>query len=246
MIMDVHVHLPSPGWSGHESFLRTPARSVEYMKKAGVHRAIFNTWQGVLAKTADDLTQANRAALRLAARHANFLYPAAVIHPDFPEESAVWLKKFHQRGLKWVGELVPRRGMEHPYTDASFLRLAEQCMEYGQVLHLHYHHDVIKLAQCIPECRIVVAHIPEQPVLAEIAKQPNLWLDIAGLRGGLCVGVLERALQVIGVERLLFGTDFDSYEPRAFVARVRVAIHSRNDLRKIYWTNAHGLLANEN
>lgn len=243
MIFDVHIHLPSPGWPGHQSFFATPARALAYLQQAGIGRAIFNTWQGVFAKSAEDLDQANRAALRLAARHPKFLYPGAVIHPDFYEVSAAWLEKFHRHELKWVGELVPRRNMEHPYSDAAFLRLAEQCQAYGQILHLHYHPDVLELARQLPGCRIVAAHIPDQPALDAMAGRPNLWLDIAGFQGGLCLGALERAVQTLGVDRILFGTDFDGYEPRAFLERVRVVVRSRRDQNKIFRANARRLLA---
>lgn len=243
MVFDVHIHLPSPGWPGHQSFFATRARALAYLQQAGIGRAIFNTWQGVFAKTALDLDQANRAALRLADRHPQFLYPGAVIHPDFFAVSAAWLEKFHRHGFQWVGELVPRPGLEHPYTDARFLRLAERCLAYGQILHLHYHPDILELARRLPACRIVAAHIPDQPALNAMAGRPNLWLDIAGLHGGLCLGALERAVQTLGVDRILFGTDFDGYEPRAFVERVRVVVRSRRDQRKIFWDNPQRLLA---
>ncbi len=242
MIFDVHIHLPSPGWPGHQSFFATPAHALAYLKQAGISRAVFNTWQGVFARSADDLDQANRAALRLAARHPKLLYPGAVIHPDFFEVSADWLEKFHRRGLKWVGELVPRRNMERPYSDAAFLRLAEKCAEYGQVLHLHYHPDVLELARQLPGCRVVAAHIPDQPALDVMAGLPNLWLDIAGMHGGLCLGALERAVTTMGMDRVLFGTDFDGYEPRAFIARVRAVVPARRDRGKVFWANARRLI----
>ncbi|MGI6088337.1 MAG: amidohydrolase family protein [Kiritimatiellia bacterium] len=242
MIFDVHVHLPSPGWPGHQSFFRTAGAAVAYLKRAGVNRAIFNTWQGVFAKSAADLDQANRAALRLAARHSGTLYPGAVIHPDFAGVSVAWLEKFHRHGLRWVGELVPRCNMQRPYSDAAFLRLAEKCAEYGQILHLHYHSDVLELARQLPDCRLVVAHIPDQPALNAMADCPNLWLDIAGMHGGLCLGALERAVKTMGIDRLLFGTDFDAYEPRAFITRVRAVLPAQRDRAKVFWANAQRLI----
>ena len=107
MIIDSHVHLPSPGWSGHSSFLKTVAEAIAYLRKAGIQGVVFNTWQGVFAKTERDLDAGNRDALRLAKRYAGFLHPSLVIHPDFPKASEAWLRRFHDLGLGWVGELVP-------------------------------------------------------------------------------------------------------------------------------------------
>lgn len=243
MIIDSHVHLPSPGWSGHSSFLKTVAEAIAYLRKAGIQGVVFNTWQGVFAKTERDLDAGNRDALRLAKRYAGFLHPALIIHPDFPKASEAWLRRFHDLGLGWVGELVPPDPAHCCYMEDKFIRLAERCAEYGNVLQLHYYPDLISLAQRVPSCRIVSSHIPDQAALDKISKCPNIWVDISGMWGGLCMGRLEIALKTLGTSRLLFGSDFDGYEPRAFIERVKVLVASPRERRKIFETNVRNLLA---
>jgi len=243
MILDCHVHLPSPGWSGHSSFLKTVAKAVAYLRKAGIQGVVFNTWQGVFAKTERDLNAGNRDALRLAERYAGFLHPAVIIHPDFPKASEAWLRRFRDQGLGWVGELCPQDSAHPYYMEAKFIRLAERCAEYGNILQLHYYPDIIRLAQRLPTCRIVSSHIPDQAALDKIAQCPNIWVDISGMWGGLCMGRLEIALATLGPSRLLFGTDFDGYEPRAFIGRVQALVGSSRERRKIFESNVRALLA---
>jgi len=241
LVIDAHIHLPSPGWSGHSSFLPSVALAIDYLRDSGTDAALFNTWQGVFSKSETDVNEANETALRLYKEYKGFLYPGVVLHPDFPEASFHWLEKFRSQGLMWVGELV-FHNHSHRYVDAPFLRLMEECAKYGHIVQLHCHTDVIELAKRFPETQFVMAHLLEEDVLRNVAKQPNIWQDISGMQGGLVIGQLERAVKIIGPDRLLYGTDFDIYEPRAFMARVFEVIKEPQSREKIFSENLLRLL----
>lgn len=77
--------------------------------------------------------------------------------------------------------------------------------------------DILEFARHLPECRIFGTHMPDQAGLDKIAACANVRLDLAGMQGGLHLGALASAVKTAGVDRMLFGTDFDGYAPRAFI-----------------------------
>ena len=240
MVFDAHTHMPSEGWSGHTSWIGTVVKAVDYLKAAGTDAALFNTWQGVLAETEEDLDQGNAAALELAEKYEGFLYPGACIHPAFSEASRRWLKHFRDQGHLWVGELVNYR-KPYNYIDFAFMELVADCARHGHVLQLHSHEDIYEVASRFPDLNVVCAHIQTE-VCTRLAELPNVWLDISGSAGGLCVGSIETAYEAFGADRLLYGTDFTGYEPRSYHVRLETAVPSAADRDKILSKNILRLL----
>jgi predicted TIM-barrel fold metal-dependent hydrolase len=240
MIFDSHVHLPSEGWDGHKPWIRTVARAVAELKATGADAVLFNMWQGVFAETERDLEEANAEALALADTHAGFLFPGACLHPAFPAVSLAWLARFRERGFRWVGELVPYR-KPYRYLDPAFLELAAECERQGHVLQLHGHGDIPILASYFPRLPVVCSHISVD-LLPRLAEQPNVWLDISGGAGGLQLGCIEQARDVLGADRLLYGTDFTGYDPRCFQTRLRAAVPDAEERERIFSGNLLRLL----
>lgn len=240
MIFDAHTHLPSEGWPGHKTWFAGVAEVVRYLQDAGTDAALFNTWQGVFAVTEQDLEQGNAAALELAERYPGFLFPGACIHPAFPEASRKWLARFRARGYFWVGELVHYK-TPYKYCDAPFMDLAAECAARGHVLQLHCHADIVTVARSLPGLPVVCSHI-DLDLCRQLAPLPNAWVDLSGSAGGLSIGSIETACQTLGPERLLFGTDFTGYEPRAFQTRLRMAVPDPRQREQIFFGNLLRLL----
>lgn len=241
MIIDAHTHLPSEGWPGTPTPFATVANAVAYLHATGTDAALFTTWQGVLAETVDDLNQGNAAALALAAQYPDFLYPGACLHPAFSASSRYWLQQFRDAGYRWVGELVPYQ-RPYRYTDEVFLELCAECAAHDHVVQLHVHEDIIEVARLFPNMPVVCAHIGDEAFCRMLAPLPNIWLDISGAQGGLVIGALETAYDILGADRLLYGTDFTGYEPRCFQARLACAVPDSEAREKILWRNVAQLL----
>lgn len=214
--------MPSTGWPGHKSWFDSANQAVDYLKQAGTDAALFNMWQGVFAVTERDLEAGNAAALKMAERHTGFLFPGACIHPAFPEASRRWLERFRTLGYFWVGELVPYK-TPYKYSDAAFMDLAAECAAHGHILQLHCHADIAEVAHRLPSLTIVCSHIDIE-LCRQLALLDNTLVDISGSSGGLKIGSIEEACATLGPERLLFGTDFTGYEPRAFQVRLQMAV----------------------
>lgn len=243
-IIDSHIHLPSPGWLGHETYFKSVKSAVDYLVEKETSAAIFNTWQGVFSKTEDDLDQANQDALRLTKEFNGFLYPGIIIHPEFPEKSKEWLKRFRDKGYLWVGELVPYTvGKE--FDEASWMRLFEECCTFGHSVQLHNSQAVVEVAKTFPEMRVICSHINKKLML-QLASLTNTWVDISGSAGGLKIGEMETAKEIMGVDRLFYGTDFTTYDPAAFIARAKTTFKSKNEQQKIFSANLEAFLKNLN
>ncbi len=246
MILDSHVHLPSANHAKESdgpfvSYFSDWRAAAEYSRRAGIGGMIFTTWEGVWSDTEEELDSANREALEIYETDPSFFYPGASIHPAFPETSLKWLKIFRERGLVWVGELVHYRAGRGDYDQPQWLRLFELCRDSGMIVQLHSSPGVIRLAKLLPELKIVNSHI-EIPHLSALAECPNVLLDVSGFAGGLRFNSMEYARKELGVEHLLFGTDFTVYEPEAFLLRSRHAFPDPEEREKLYSGNLLRLL----
>lgn len=239
-VIDSHIHIPSPGWSGKDNYFKSVASAVDYLLNTGTSSAIFTTWQGVLAKTEEDLNQANEDSLRLSREFKGILYPGAVIHPEFYEKSREWLARFRGEGYLWVGELVPYAA-KLEFDAAPWMKLFEECARFGHSVQLHNSQAVIRVAEKYPEMQVICSHIDKQ-LLSQLALLDNAWLDMSGMCGGLQIGGMESAKDIMRIDRLLYGTDFTNYEPAAFIARVKAVFKSSNEQEMIFHKNINSLL----
>jgi predicted TIM-barrel fold metal-dependent hydrolase len=75
-----------------------------------------------------------------------------------------------------------------------------------------------------------------------VASHPNCYLDTSGY-GHDRVGVLEYAVEKIGPDRILFGSDFTINDPATVIARIDNAAITSEQREKILWRNLEALLA---
>jgi predicted TIM-barrel fold metal-dependent hydrolase len=236
--------MPAVGWADHKDYFTSVDLAIKYLRSIGIDGAIFNTWQGVLSQTAEDVEQANAEALEIAEKSDGFLYPGASMNPQNPQISLKWLEIFYEHGYRWAGELLTYNlKKECKYTDPSFLKLVKRCAELGFIVQLHGEPEVADLAVMFPELTIVCSHIGDEEFLRRLAKCDNIWLDISGMAGGLMIGRLEKAVEILGIDRLLFGSDFTGYDPQAFIARVKKVIPDVQNQKKIFYDNLSDLMA---
>ncbi len=244
MLIDCHVHLPSPEVSkGHsaEGNFQNVAEAADCLKKCGIDGIIFNMWRGVYADSGEDVEIANEQALRLFEADPGFHYPGLVIHPRFPDVSEKWLERFWRRGLMWVGELVDYR-CRVDFGRPEWMRLLEKCRKNGQIVQLHGGLGVMEVARARPDLKIVCSHIfPE--LLQDLAAFPNLWLDLSGSESGPRIGRMEMALKYFGPDRLLWGTDFQVFDPEVFIVRAKNAFPDPDLQAKVFSGNLLRLLA---
>ena len=220
-ILDAHTHIGSCGWSGRRSDFATPSESIDFLRGCGVEMAVTAPWQAVLGECERDLDEGNAEALSLHARYPDFIYPGCVLDCRWPKRSLFWLEQFRKEGFRWVGEIVPKAlEKEHPLTHSAWDDLFGYAEEHGMVAQLHNTSGTALVAKAHPRLQIIGSHL-YPPVMDELAALPNVMLDISGVNGGLFLRSLANARAQFGAARLLFGTDYEGYDPRCFILRVK-------------------------
>ncbi|MCI5779584.1 MAG: amidohydrolase [Lentisphaeria bacterium] len=218
-ILDAHIHLQHRFWAGHAPECRNADETVAALKRAGISGAVFTPWRGVLGESEADLDAANAEALEVWEAHRDFLYPGLSMHPAFPETSRRWLRRFRELGLVWAGEWVSNYCGRNDFDAPEFAPLFAACADNGMVVQLHNASGVPVIAARYPDLTVVASHLTD-PMLEKEADLPNVYVDISGYSGGLGYRVLSRVRSLFGAERILFGTDFDGYDPEPYILRV--------------------------
>ena len=110
--------------------------------------------------------------------------------------------------------------------------------------------DFLSFADAFPEVTLILAHLghgydgdPTHQVRAiQQSRHGNIFVDLSSARN-MQSGLIEWAVQQIGAEKMLFGTDSPLYFAPMQRARVDYADISEADKRKILCENARELLA---
>lgn len=250
MIFDCHVHLPSPGlgktW---EWYPCTPdvASAVAYLKRCGVERALANSMRGEVARTPEEMVAGNDEALQAARDYPELLVPAALINTNFGEEALAEIRRCHEAGIVWIGELCGYAG-GYTYDTDSFSRAAALAGELNLVVQVHVDDtpDMDRLCRQFPQVTWVLPHLGDSPKecleRCELAgKHENLYLDICG-HGFQRMGILEYAVKCAGPDRVLFGSDYTINDPAGVIVRVQKADFDEETKAKVLGGNVVRML----
>jgi len=249
-VFDCHLH--SPGESG-ESWQWHKVTSnfeefVAYLDKTGVQKGIINS-QRSYGTSPEEFRAGNREVARYVDKYKGRFLGACVVNPQFIEEALREIEFCHdQLGFVWVGELCNYM-VPYAYTIPEFGRLVEQVTRLNMVLALHTEQgEMDYIAGRFPGATIAFAHFGDDHEYQDIfrridlvAGNPNFYLDTSGY-GHDRVGVLEYAVQKIGPNRVLFGSDFSINDPGTVMARIKNAFLTEEQKQKIFSGNLLHLL----
>ena len=158
------------------------------------------------------IRQCNRRVLEVHKKYPKLYLPGVNIHPFFPEESCAEVQKFYDMNFRWVGEIASYVMNYREYATEGMFKILELIQSLGMVLNIHPYRleDTCKLAKNFPRLKIVVAHPDNGGVMANYQaaeKYPNIYFDLSG-SGLFRWGMLKKGVEMLGPERLIFGTDF--------------------------------------
>jgi len=105
--------------------------------------------------------------------------------------------------------------------------------------------DLVALAGKFPDVTFVLGHCGfvgiDAHAVTKVAPVPNIVAETSGTY----TGVVRFALEVLGPDRVLFGTEYPLQHPSVELAKLR-ALDLEPDVRQqVAWRNAHRLLAEE-
>ncbi len=249
-IFDCHLHCPAESgekWQWHKI---TPSFDdfVRYLDKNGVQHGIINS-QRSYASEPEEFVAGNREVARFAEKSRGRFQGACVVNPLYIEESLREIEYCrNQLGFTWVGELCNYM-VPYLYSVKEFEILVEQVVKLNMVLALHTEQGEMEyIAGKFPHATIAFAHFGDDHEYEDIfkridmvARNPNFYLDTSGY-GHDRVGVLEYAVQTIGPDRVLFGSDFSINDPGTVIARIKNSFLSREQKQKIFSNNLQTLL----
>ena len=255
MTTDIHVHLPGPlrGAASAEELVPAAQDMLEAGRSVGIDKQVILG----LASAPE-----NHLALRdLVAEFPGELYPfmsGSGLDPGCPAMLEKCVKEYGFKGVK-IHQSLPEfpltaLGTCHGiYTKAAELGVPVLAHSWHQeegletvlpAMHTGYFPMAIlqELGRRHPKTVFIFAHAGGMWVKAFQAARPypNICFDVSGFDPER--GIVEKAVEVLGPERVLFGSDAPGRSYAAQLAKVQHARISDSDKRLILGENAARLL----
>ena len=199
----------------------------------GIGCACFSTYASV--SSADRIPEENRY-LHDVASTTPWGYQWVVVDPRQPEtfdQAAEMLKNPKTIGIKIHPKYHGYDILEHGDKVFSFAH------ELGAVVQMHPA-EIPRMpayADKYPGMNLIIAHVGNESFLDAVAaaRHGNIYVDTSGSASHLN-HIIERSVQRIGAEHILFGSD--TYSPAFQLARIAWADISDDDKKKILADNA--------
>jgi uncharacterized protein len=241
MIVDSHAHVdevPALGWMDPASAL------IRLMDAAGIDRAIVMTYT--------ELPAVNPRALEYLAEQIR-QYPDRLlgyvrVHPWYPEAIDLVDRAFAEFGMRGV-KLHPVGNLSHPAAEVT-LRVIRRAAEHRAPVLFHCGDEALTTplqislaAEAVPEASIILGHMGGyfhvDEAIEVAARQPNIYLETSAMP---YPGMIRRAIDTVGAERVLFASDGPGCLPSLEVHKVRLAGLSPAEEQRVFAANILELL----
>ncbi len=198
------------------------------------------------AKTLEE----NNAALKLREVYGDFYIPGFHVHPAYVEESIAEVQRMSKLGVKLVGELVPyiEKWNELDYGSDELHEILNEIGRHNMVVSIHaMDNDAMdKMVKRYPDVIFVAAHPGEKGEfmrhLERARYSDNYLIDISGY-GVFRYGMLRAAIDAMGADRVLFGSDFPTCSPAMYLGAVTLDhLITDSEKEKILSLNAKRIL----
>jgi predicted TIM-barrel fold metal-dependent hydrolase len=212
-----------------------------------------------------DRTRArNNAVIRLAEDSGHFFFPVCSVHPADDQVALDEVDRVAAAGAAWL-KLHPNL-QEFDVADPAVAQVVRRAAERGlPVLFDAYSPwdanqpgKFVNLAMAVPESRLILAHahgpgFPQLLFYDILARYPwwgrNVWIDIS-VTGALLAGSpfaeqLAWVLRQVGIDRIVFGSDYPVDDPLTAVRAVARLGFTDEEQAAILHDNAAALLGAE-
>jgi predicted TIM-barrel fold metal-dependent hydrolase len=254
-LIDVHAHFHHAG-TGRSDWADVNAARLRAGDRIGItyHAAsILGTW-GFSSPTyfpsPDDVTLGNDAMLDLCAREPNRVRMFTTVNPNYTGHACAEIERCTSRGAIGIKLLASRRA-DYRLLDPIAALAAEQRLP---VLHHVWQHrtrewpsqeisdgaDLARLAARHPRASFILAHIggggDYAHTFAAVRDVPNVFPDLSG--SGVDRGMLDAAVEALGAERLLWGSDLTMCTGLAKLRALEVIGLGNDEIEAIRWKNS--------
>jgi len=251
-IIDFHVH---PLYDFHQDdhgVEISPALFRKDLEACGVRRICGSVIYREMNRSAIPnyewlIPRMNAQARECREEMGHFYIPGIHVHPAFVEMSCAEIEKAASEGIRLIGELVPYMMGWTSYASAPMLEILSYAGEKDMVVSMHptNYGDMEALATALPHLKIVYAHLSgKEEQLALMMKHDNVCFDYSA-HGADHEGMLRYAIDRVGADRILFGTD---YPGNSVVSDLEAALSGGltcGELEAVLGMNARRLLGLE-
>lgn len=254
-IFDFHLH---PGYDFHDNDT-DPAHFVAILKADGLCGCAGSFINRDMnrrpaAEFAWRIPQLNRQVWEFQSTCPGFFVPGIHIHPDFPELSCKEMEAHKAKGGILLGELVSYM-MDYRYDHPNLPELLGYAQSLGLVASIHPAGDMAlnrAFLAAAPGMDVVLAHLGGMPnhclyedMIALMRENEHVYVDLSAY-GNKHPGMLRDAVNRVGSERILYGTDFPGSLNEAMQKRYIDYVLCENlttgETENIFYNNAARLL----
>ncbi|NUM56585.1 MAG: amidohydrolase family protein [Candidatus Hydrogenedentes bacterium] len=239
-VIDVHAHIGS--WERTTTPVKGPEACIASMDRCGVDRMIFSSFTAIHGETR--IGNVETAEAITAGRGRLFGY--AVVNPNYPEESLDDLTRLFAGdsgfvGLKLHCQLHGAQLHEPGYAESLAFASAHGL---PVLVHGGGHDRWDDVARRYPDAIFIMAHAcswdgrnPVGRTLYErVRHTPNLYVDVSGSAAHR--GALEALIDLVGAEKIFYGSDFPMFDLGFEVGRVTLSSISDRHKELILGVNA--------
>jgi predicted TIM-barrel fold metal-dependent hydrolase len=252
-IVDVHIHPHYPEKPRGGGFMAE--LMIAQMDRFGV------SMSGILGhvspfQSTDSVREWNSFTVETVAARPDRLFGMCYVDPSHP---AAFVTGELDRMLQSPGIKGIKLEIDVNCRDARLDRVMEKAIEYDvPVLHHSWYvnlwslspehcyyqsgrsepHDVADLGRRFPEAKILMAHLEGSNIrgVLDILDVPNIWIDTSGSLP--FTGTVEYAIEHLGADRIVFGSDRFGRGLAGQLGRIMGAVISETDRQKILADNA--------
>lgn len=232
-IIDVHSHIGSDQrflLDGPEDHL------IKVMDKYGIRVAFVSGTHSLLA----DFRVGNEHVMRAMKKYPGRFVGLVAVNPYYEEEALKELRKYLRMGFKGV-KMHPTY-FNIPLTDELSLRILEEAERLRVPAMIHSYDggvEVAEVADLYPDLIIVMYHmggVKWNEGVERVKKYDNVYAEISSSITDR--GIVEKAVKVLGYERVLFGVDMPYLDPAVSLGKVLGAEISKEAKEAILCENA--------
>ena len=242
MIVDVHVHLGirQQIWGMKKN---TAENQIAMMDDCGIDRAcVFSPASGLIRP--EHFREANDYVAEASKKYAHRLIPFCIVNPWYGQETSAEIDRNVARGFAGI-KLYPTGHGYYPI-DSPIVDVVVEAgirLQVPILIHTDYNSKVAtpyqfaNLATRWPEAKLIMAHMGMDPDLvhftaALIKDLPNTYVDISATPD-LPDSVVKQPVEILGSERVLFGSDGPTLHPKLTMLKVKLAGLSEDDEKNV-------------
>jgi len=248
-------------YSNHAALIATGEDLIRSMDQDGIDMSVA---LNIGWSTHELCVKTNDYILEVASRYPKRVVPFCTVQPTEPEEAVRELERCARAGAKGIGELRPDIQGYGLGDDVTAL-LVEAALASSLIIlphisepigHQYPGKGVVRPEQAYefavrhPSCKLVCAHwgggLPFYALMPEVGRAlANVYFDTAASQYLYNPSVFDRVGDLVGVEKILFGSDYPLIKQSRAAAEVEKSSLTATQRAAVLGDNAIRLIAGE-